>query len=81
MFANFVIFCIKQNDFYSWCQNKALNDMNYSMQQQNINSTQVSMIDSRVIEATIVFNCNRLFDAEAKFGIAALVCITIVYVG
>lgn len=55
--------------------------MNYSMQQQNINSTQVSMIDSRVIEATIVFNCNRLFDAEAKFGIAALVCITIVYVG
>lgn len=54
--------------------------MNYSMHQQNINSTQLLITEADGIEATIVFNCNRLFKAEAKFGFGALVFITIIYV-
>jgi hypothetical protein len=50
--------------------------MTHTMQQQNIDT----MIDLSAIEATVVFNCNRLFTAEAKFGFIAFIFMTIIYV-
>lgn len=73
MLANFILFCIKKDDFQTWCQTTAKDNLNLQFQNQVV-------LDHSINEPTVIFNCSKLFHIEAEFSFACMVLMAIVYV-
>lgn len=71
MLANFILFCIQQDEFESWCHTKAKDHLNLQFQNNDV-------LDQS--SSAVMFNCSKLFRVEAEFSFACMVLIMIVYV-
>jgi hypothetical protein len=69
MLINFILFCVNKNEFNTWCQNRAIADINQPLP-DNTSSD----------ELTTAFNCSRLFQAEVKFSITTWMLMVLIYV-
>lgn len=77
MFANFILFCIQKDQFQTWCQTNAQNNLNLAFFNQN----QLPLSDQiSSTTPTWAYNCSKLFTVEAKFSFGCIVCMVIVYV-
>lgn len=74
MLINFIVFCLKKDDFQAWCHNAAINNLYLHVQ----NNT--ALLDQSITEPDITFNCWKLFTVEAEFSFACLVLMVMVYV-
>ncbi|KAG2232697.1 hypothetical protein INT48_000054 [Thamnidium elegans] len=73
MLVNFIVFYIKKNEFQSWCQTSALDNLNLHFK----NST---LLDQSIQHPTIIFNCTKLFNVEAEFSFACTVLMVMIYI-
>lgn len=72
MFINFIVFCVKKNEFQSRCEDSAKNNLIQHFQDQ-------SSFEQSISNSTIAFNCSRLYLVEAEFSFACLVLMAMVY--
>ncbi|KAI9248438.1 hypothetical protein EDC94DRAFT_652690 [Helicostylum pulchrum] len=73
MLVNFIVFCIKKNEFQSRCLSLARVELNFRFE----NST---LLNQSIQDPTIVFNCKKLFIVEAEFSFACTVLMVMIYV-
>jgi hypothetical protein len=74
MFINFIVFCVKKEDFLLWCESAATDNLNSRVQ----NGT--AFLDQSITQPDITFNCWKIFNVEAEFSFACLVLMVMVYV-
>lgn len=74
MFINFIVFCVKKNDFLSKCQNAAKSNLEQHFPSNN------TIFDRDIPDSIVIFNCTRLFNVEALFSFSCLVLMIMVYV-
>lgn len=76
LFANIIVYGVQRPTFVDWCVTRSRNELDDQI--TNGNGTQVNFSPNQ--SGSDLYNCNKLWEDELKFGIVLFIMITICYV-
>ncbi|ORY94869.1 hypothetical protein BCR43DRAFT_494728 [Syncephalastrum racemosum] len=76
LFANIIVYGVQRSIFVDWCVTRSRNELDDQI--TNGNGTQVNFSPNQ--SGSDLYNCNKLWEDELKFGIVLFIMITICYV-
>lgn len=74
--VNFILFVRNKDEFKDWCVGESWGTVQTKYADNNATSTQLHRLD----KSTDVYNCERLFQDEVKWGLICLIVMFVVYV-